>query len=94
MIRKKPKKIYKTIREWLEELPDPYRQKAIDNCRPGTLNSQSAAEAFEDDLVDLGWERNLASVLKYAFVWADSREGKQYWRDVVARIESGELQSI
>lgn len=91
MVKKKPKKIYKTIRAWLEELPEPIRQKAIDNCRPGTLVSQSAAEALEDDLADLGLPMSVANVLKGAFTWSDSREGKAYWLKVVAELESSSI---
>lgn len=36
---------YKTIRQWFEELPEPYRSQAIDNCiDPDRIeSSQSAA---------------------------------------------------
>ena len=54
----------KTIHEWLNELGEPHRTKAVNNCK-----------AF-----DLKTEReSLASSLLGAFDWRKSPEGYKYW---------------
>lgn len=62
----------KTIREWLEGLPEPYRTQAMNNTiRVGkrSLDSISICNS-------LYW------VIQEAFVWQDSPEGGKYWIDV------------
>jgi hypothetical protein len=55
----------KTIRKWLEELPEPDRSNAL----------RYAEEAgFIDDI-----EPSLAEALKGAFYWLDTPEGALYW---------------
>ena len=41
----------KTIREFLEELPEPYRSQALENCKNGDLASHSLSRAIEDAFV-------------------------------------------
>lgn len=57
----------KTIEEWLEELPDGYRQLALNNCRKSSL--QKKVESIEMS-IDRG------------FVWEDSFEGWDFWDKV------------
>lgn len=60
----------KTIKEWLSELPEPYKTEAIEEAErlsPDTLNH------ITDSLSD--------TVLKM-FCWADSRQGEDYWDNV------------
>jgi len=57
----------KTIREWLEDLPEPYRGQALANMdiqRPG----------------DPGGERPcMRNAIETSFRWRDSIEGTVYW---------------
>lgn len=53
----------KTILEWLQELPDEYRDKAISN------NQSSEKET----------EQRLSAALFRAFAWAETPEGYDYW---------------
>lgn len=57
----------KTIEEWLNELPEPYRGQALDNTKPvvKTLNCRSIRRA-----VYIG------------FIWGMSIEGFDYWNDL------------
>ena len=61
----------KTIHEWLNELGEPHRTKAVNNCK-----------AF-----DLKTERHsLASSLLGAFDWRKSPEGDKYWFNLYSTI--------
>lgn len=54
----------KTIKEWLEGLPEPYRTQALKNTKDVMLGSQSTSSYY---------------ALKRAFRWADSPEGFDHW---------------
>ena len=57
----------KTVKEWLDELPEPYRTQALEqtsNCR----------------LKDT--EDTMYSTLMGMFVWSESHEGNEYWRQL------------
>lgn len=54
----------KTIREWLSELPEPYKGQALANMDP--LEAEKERE-------------DITSALDLAFVWAKSPEGWGYW---------------
>ncbi len=56
----------KTIREWLEELPEPYRGQAL-------------ANGEDSSLLDVDHE-TLYEALADLFVWEDSPQGDEYWR--------------
>ena len=66
----------KTIREWLEELPEPYRTQAIDNAENpecfGVLQSGC----------DGRLENTGLSALRVAFQWHRTNEGIRYWSNV------------
>lgn len=74
----------KTIKEWLEELPEPYRSKALGYCDNPTLYSLS---------------HSLEGTLLRAFTWDDTAEGPKYWERVSredypeepVKIEKGEF---
>jgi hypothetical protein len=52
----------KTIKEWLEELPDGYRERALTNY--------AASGPKEESLID---------ALYNAFVFGESKEGREFW---------------
>lgn len=52
------------MREWLEELPEPYRTQAIENTEATLL-----LERVE----------SLKMAVKCAFVWRNSTQGHEYW---------------
>lgn len=56
----------KTIREWLELLPEPYEGQALTN----SVGKES---------LDLE-ENTLFDALVSAFIWNESAEGEEYWR--------------
>lgn len=60
----------KTIREWLSELPEPYRSKAVLNTSKRILNSKS---------------RTLGETLISAFSWEATTDGYEYWNDLWRR---------
>lgn len=56
----------KTIREWLEELPMPYRTQAIENTSELVLKVEKAY---------------LSESLLCSFYWRNSPQGLDYWSD-------------
>lgn len=65
----------KTIREWFEELPEPYRTQALKNASVDKLGEES---------------ESLAKALFIAFVWMETREGLDYWDVLWLRAVTGE----
>lgn len=60
----------KTIREWLETLPDGIRERAIKN-------------AWHEEWNTLGeCAYSLSQALGNAFIWDDTEEKDAFWRDV------------
>lgn len=57
----------KTIREWLKELPEPYKTQAINNSTEERLNKV---------------EPDLLHALVFAFNLSDAPEGTHYWREL------------
>ena len=64
---KKDKEEKKTIKEWMELLPEPYRTEALANMwwEDKDNNYSTAAEA-----------------LRQAFNWSRSAQGTVYWKDL------------
>lgn len=60
----------KTIREWLEELPEPYRSQALEN-----FDNYWTKE--EQD--DLSKRISLSFAVLSAFAWDESKQGGDYW---------------
>lgn len=57
----------KTVKEWLETLPEPHRSQALEN-------------AIKHPLAGLNAEfSTLKGALASAFVWAYTTEGGYYW---------------
>ena len=57
----------KTIREWLQELPDGYRERALVQADAETL------DIYESDMSDA----------LYSFkTWAETEEGYEFWGEV------------
>jgi len=57
----------KTIREWFEMLPEPYRTKALANTAPDNRTEDYPS---------------LISALDNAFVWDETQEGGDYWHEL------------
>lgn len=68
----------KTIREWLNELPDPYRSRAI-------MNAENYHKPFLDES-----EINLREAVLGAFVWYETPEGDEFW----SRVSDGETPEL
>lgn len=58
----------KTVKEWFEELEEPYKTQAFDNTEADML--ECVAEALSDALFG-------------AFSWECSNEGAEYWDEYV-----------
>ena len=63
----------KTIKQWLNTLNEPYKTKAIQQTNKDRLKEK----------VD-----SLIIALYKMFVWEDSVEGDEYWRDLVLSLEN------
>ena len=57
----------KTIKEWLETLPEPYRSEALSNS-----DSEQLIKEIE----------SVSLAIRGAFIWKDSKEGQGYWEQV------------
>lgn len=55
---------HKTYYDWLSELPEPYRVKALSNTKIDKLKSPCA---------------NLQNAVGSSFIWKHSPEGTKYW---------------
>jgi hypothetical protein len=64
----------KTIREWLEELPEPHRTQAINN-----------AEKY--DMIDISVD-SLIDAIGQGFIWRESPEGGNYWVDLIIKLKT------
>jgi hypothetical protein len=59
----------KSTKQWLNELPDGYRERALKN-----LNLDDEAASME--------EESIIRALNVSFVWYDSPEGHDFWNAV------------
>jgi hypothetical protein len=66
----------KTIREWLEQLPEPYRSQAIWQTSEERLLKVVCA---------------MAEAIQCMFIWMDSLQGDAQWYDVYQRAIAGEF---
>jgi hypothetical protein len=55
----------KTVLEWYETFPEPYRSQAIENTSKENLKLECLFEVLESS--------------DYTFWWLDSPQGKEYW---------------
>lgn len=60
----------RTIKEWIETLPNPYREQALK--KDNTFHNQEV--------------NSLSVALETAFIWADTEEGGDYWGDLVEEL--------
>ena len=67
MVKQKTKDMEKTIKEWLTELPEGYRERALANTIEGVLKM---------------CEVSMAQALYGSFVWGGTPEGLDFWVDV------------
>jgi len=58
--------------EWLQELPEPYRSQAIENC---------LAQNEPDDYMDMD-KRSVKSTVLESFVWKQTLQGWYYWNQL------------
>lgn len=68
----------KKISEWLQGLPTPYRELALDNFK-------------KQDMGDTARPSIACIALASAFDWYVSEEGYSYWSDVFDRLATGDL---
>ena len=61
-----------TVKQWLMELPEPYRAKALQN-----MNTSGSAR-----IADVMRRNSMSSALIIAFMWAVSPEGSEFWTAV------------
>lgn len=66
----------KTIRDWLSELPEPYKGQALANMDTQRLSNEGGTHA------------NMRSAIEAAFRWLDSTEGTMYWSDLRDKYKS------
>jgi hypothetical protein len=59
----------KTVKQWLEELPEEIRDQAISNTKPTLLEQDAIAESLRE-------------AISGAFIWDDSPQGHKYWEEV------------
>ena len=60
----------KTIRQWLEELPEPYKSVALRNAE------DDVSRAIDDNV------EHMSVALSRGFIWRESPEGSAFWRSV------------
>jgi hypothetical protein len=68
----------KTIKEWLNLLPEPYKTQSLNNLNPE-----------KGDII----KYHLEDAVVGAFKWDDSVEGTQYWIKITDQIISGEIEA-
>ena len=73
----------KTIREWFNELPDPYRTQAINNADSILLDNKSVGKNCV----------SLLDALEKAFIWENSPEDFQYWVNLYKVLKSKNIQN-
>jgi len=62
----------KTLKEWLSQLEEPYRTKALNHCEAfGRLNDTA---------------KSIDMAVVFAFVWGDTPETFKYWYNLFYRL--------
>ena len=72
----------KTIEQWFQELPEPYRTQTLENCEKQSTIDWNAADATCDKLSD---------AVALGFLWQDTPEGEEYWQEVYDTIAANEF---
>jgi hypothetical protein len=57
----------KTVKEWLEKLPDGYRERALANLMDAKANNHAIS---------------IAGAIDLAFNWGDTNEGFEFWKGI------------
>jgi len=73
----------KTLREWFEMFPEPYRTQAIEN---------TVALSGEKRLKET--EQSAADAIECAFMWDETNEeteGEDYWYSFYLQLDRGEI---
>ena len=66
----------KTIEQWFQELPEPYRTKALENCK----------QPNDNEVVN-----SMIAALASGFLWQDTPEGESYWDDIFLTLQAAEF---
>ena len=61
-----------TIKDYFEELPEPYKTQAIKNSTDHCLGKNTTS---------------LGSALCNGFIWSSTEQGHNYWRDFLFSLE-------
>ena len=67
----------KPIKQWLEELPEPYRTQALENCQEEFYLKKCTSS------------QHLA--LEHAFFWGKTPQGHNYWSDIWKKLQQETL---
>lgn len=67
----------KTIKQWLQELEEPYRTQALEHAKAYGINTNI--------------ESSLDQALLAGFIWEDTLQGWDYWNDVRQDIFRAEI---
>jgi hypothetical protein len=70
----------KTLRQWFEMFPEPYRKQAIEN----TIELEGKAQLEETD-------KNAVEAINGGFVWKKSPQGHGYWSEFAFKIYRNEI---
>lgn len=77
----------KTIKEWLESLPEPYKTQALLNLE------QTEKDEAEEDGVRISTAPSkilvsrLSDAISQAFIWSATAEGMEYWGNLVKAVK-------
>ena len=69
----------KTILEWFNQLPEPYKSQAIENAKNNN--------PFYGDVI-VG---SLAEAIGFGFLWHETPQKGAYWSGVLAHVKNGEF---
>lgn len=72
----------KTIREWYEELPEPYKTEALANCEKQSTLDWNTADATCN---------KLSEAVAFGFLWQNTPENEDYWQVVYDTLEADEF---
>jgi hypothetical protein len=74
----------KTITQWLQTLPEPYRSQALN--QPEALRFREYPHSQECD--------SLNEAINNAFLWKGTEQGQDYWLDIAERAETDEFDRL
>lgn len=64
----------KTVKKWLQELPEPYRAQALENMDSDEANTKVNSQY---------------QALDKAFVWEETPQGEDYWDSIYDKLYNG-----